>query len=50
MLLLYFGLELYTEIWEILKERCNAIERQNVFAEIREKRSLALYGEMKSGK
>ncbi|KDR17814.1 hypothetical protein L798_08243 [Zootermopsis nevadensis] len=35
--------------WEILKERCNAIERQNVFAKIREKRSLALYGEMKSG-
>ncbi|KDR23460.1 hypothetical protein L798_08662 [Zootermopsis nevadensis] len=34
---------------EILKERCNAIERQNVFDKIREKISLALYGEMKSG-
>jgi hypothetical protein len=30
-----------------IKERCNNIERQNLFANINEKRSLIFYSEMK---
>jgi hypothetical protein len=34
-------------ICKIIKERCNDIERQNLFAKIKEKSSLIFYSEMK---